>query len=642
MTEEKNCKWYFVKEAENHQKQGFQGLDELFKQAGTNIEWSFSREILQNCIDARLDETKPVHVKFSYGVISNGSFPEFFKLSEHVDACGSGKNDKNICEKINGVLENTTGNISYMRVSDYNTIGLKNGAIRKIIYSSGDGRDADDEGKGGAYGYGHNAYICMSAIRCFLVSSHDEDDVWTFGGLAVLKSHVYEGFNVSSYGYYTSDDEGYEVKGYENIPASFRRSKDEGFGTDVFVMGCKNNEEEKKNIIEAILANFWLAILQKKLTVEIDNVQINDETIDELLQEYFNDKTSPKKNPLPAYKAVKNILKGEGNYDTNKYRYFESPELDGIGKIKLYFNINKEDSPNRHIEYMRIPMMLVTSASLGRNIPYNFSALMLCDNKKGDTILRRMESPTHNEWAIKNVRINNEKELCKNALCNIKDFIISKVEEIFCSDNVDTIYIDLGSLLNPFFVNKTSDITSKSGKEKAKVKEQKKKVKVKVSKTIVSRAFKDVKGVGIGTKGGSNITGRGHAKINRHGGNPTAGEGSSFSDVDTTGKGRIGTPIDVTYDVVAVNIKNQLWHRIIIMPDDTYDNCFIYLGIGTDVSNNDKDVVISRAFNGKNELPVDGSKIKNIPFVKGQNIIIDVLLSDNIKHSIIIRPLKDE
>ena len=82
-------------------------------------------EILQNCIDARLDETKPVHVKFSYGVISNGSFPEFFKLSEHVDACGSGKNDKNICEKINGVLENTTGNISYMRVSDYNTIGLK-------------------------------------------------------------------------------------------------------------------------------------------------------------------------------------------------------------------------------------------------------------------------------------------------------------------------------------------------------------------------------------------------------------------------------------------------------------------------------------------------------------------------------------
>ena len=78
------------------------------------------------------------------------------------------------------------------------------------------------------------------------------------------------------------------------------------------------------------------------------------------------------------------------------------------------------------------------------------------------------------------------------------------------------------------------------------------------------------------------------------------------------------------------------------MPDDTYDNCFIYLGIGTDVSNNDKDVVISRAFNGKNELPVDGSKIKNIPFVKGQNIIIDVLLSDNIKHSIIIRPLKDE
>ena len=152
----------------------------------------------------------------------------------------------------------------------------------------------------------------------------------------------------------------------------------------------------------------------------------------------------------------------------------------------------------------------------------------------------------------------------------------------------------------------------------------------------------DIEGVGAGKKGGPNITGKGRSKVYHHGGNPTAGEGNSYTDVDTTGKGRIGMPIDVTYDVVAVNLKGQLWHRLFITPEDSYENCFIHLGIGTDISNNDKDIVISRAVNKGEYLPVNGNKIKNIAFVKGQMVIIDVQLSDNIKHSIVIRPLRDE
>lgn len=640
---EKCCKWFFVPEAENHQKQGFQGLDEIFKQGGKwPKEWYFSREILQNSIDARRDKTKPVHVAFTYGVISKEDFPEFFKLSEHVELCRSGENDNNICTYINSILGNRFGNISYLKVSDYNTIGLKDKSIRKVVYSSGFGRDANEVGKGGAFGYGHNAYIGMSPIRCFLISSHDENDVWTFSGLTSLKSHQYEGNDVSNYGYYTSDSKGSEIVGYNNIPAEFRRKEEEGFGTDVFVMGCEQNADEDTNIIKAILANFWLAILHKTLTIEVNGIKIDLTNLDQMLRNYFDDKTSPKINPLPAYKAVKNILKGEGNYDVNKYRYFESPELEHIGKVKLFININKNDSPNRYVEYMRVPMMLIKTDRLGNNLPYNFSALLLCDNPDGDAVLRSMESPSHENWSIDNMRTSIEKKKAYSGIVtSIKNFVLEKIEEIFYSDNIDTIHIDLGSLLNPFLVNKTSEVTSEMGKEKAKVKEKKERVKTKVTKTLGSRAFMEVKGGGIGS-GGSNITGKGRSKVRHHGGNPTAGEGNSFTDIDSSGKGRIGTPIDVTYDVVAVNLKGQLWHRIFIIPEDSYDSCFIYLGIGTDISNNDKDVVISRAVNKGEYLPVDGNKIRNIAFVKGQTVIIDVQLSDNIKHSIIIRPLRDE
>ena len=215
---EKGCKWFFVQEADNHQKQGFQGLDEIFKQGGKwSKEWYFSREILQNSVDARSDKSKPVHVTFSYGIISKDNYPEFFKLSKHVDLCRSGENDNNICDQINSVLDNNIGNIKYLKVSDYNTTGLSDNSIRKIVYSSGYGRDASEIKKGGAFGYGHNAYIGMSSIRCFLISSYDEKNEWSFSGLTSLKSHVYEDHDVSNYGYYTSDLDGSQIKEYKKI-----------------------------------------------------------------------------------------------------------------------------------------------------------------------------------------------------------------------------------------------------------------------------------------------------------------------------------------------------------------------------------------------------------------------------------------
>lgn len=640
---EKGCKWFFVQEADNHQKQGFQGLDEIFKQGGKwSKEWYFSREILQNSVDARHDKSKPVHVTFSYGIISKDNYPEFFKLSKHVDLCRSGENDNNICDQINSVLDNNIGNIKYLKVSDYNTTGLSDNSIRKIVYSSGYGRDASETKKGGAFGYGHNAYIGMSSIRCFLISSYDEKNEWSFSGLTSLKSHVYENHDVSNYGYYTSDLDGSQIKEYKKIPSDFRRKTEEGYGTDVFVIGCEESVEDNSKLIKAILANFWLAILQKTLTANVNGVEINNTTLDTMIRNYFDDKTPPKMNPLPAYKAVKNIMKGEGNYDVNKYRYFESPELDHIGKVKLFMNINKNDLPNRYVEYMRAPMMLIKAERFSNNMPYNFSGLLLCDNVNGDAVLRSMESPNHENWSIDNIRKTSEKKAYSGVVTSIKDFVQEKVEGIFRSDNIDTIHIDLGSLLNPFLVNKTSDVTSEMGKEKARVNEKKEHIKVKVTKTLGSRAFKDTKGTGIGERGGANITGKGHRKINHHGGNPTAGEGSVYTGVDTNGKGRIGVPIDVTYDVVAININSQLWHRLFITPEDSYENCFIHIGIGTDISNNDKDVVISSAINKGELLPVDGNKIKDIAFTKGQLVIIDVQLSDNIKHSIVIRPLRDE
>ena len=645
---ELNCKWIFIQEAKNHQRQGYQGLDSIFKKYKVSKEWFFTREILQNSLDARVDKKQPVHVTFSFGCISKENYPNFFALSDHVDLCCHGENNTNISNNINRYLKGSDKVISFLKVSDFNTTGLVNDGIRKIIYSSGFGRDADVKDVGGAFGYGHNVYVGLSPVRSFLASSYDQNNQWSFAGLSNLMSHEYDGHSVSNSGYYTSLNDGDPVTIKENIPRIFRRSEDEGFGTDIFVMGYKENSENAYELVRGILANYWMAILNEKITIEIkanhQTIRIDKNTLAPLIQQYFKNDTS-EYNPWLFYDAVVNINKGEGNYDTSKYRYIEI-ENDKIGKCKLYVNIDKSQHHKKYVEYMRLPMMLIMDKRIGNSFPYPCSALFICDNSDGNQLLRSMESPSHDEWDYKLMRIDERvRKSYSTFVTDLRTQVKNLLEGIFEDKDVETLTLDLGDLLNPFRIkeNKTAvgAPEEKGGREIAVPKERKK-VKIKLPKQqISSDALSTIDGVGENPGNGKYGSGRGPHPTTHQGDTPTPGMQNRYTSVNRNKKGKVGEMMAIDYDVMARVVEGQIWHRIFITPSGTYDNNSIYISIGTDVSNDDN-VNIVEALNRGNQLKVSGNIIKNIPFVKGQKMIIDILFSDNIKHSLKIISLYDE
>ena len=52
---------------------------------------------------------------------------------------------------------------------------------------------------------------------------------------------------------------------------------------------------------------------------------------------------------------------------------------------------------DKNIGYLRKPKMLVFKQK-NRTLSQGYSAIFICDNKKGNAELAKMEDPKHNEW----------------------------------------------------------------------------------------------------------------------------------------------------------------------------------------------------------------------------------------------------
>lgn len=83
MDNSKGCKWFFSESPEN---QDFGPNDAKFEIFKPDIN-SLVRESIQNSMDAVDDDSIPVRMSFKIRGFQRDSFPSFFDLKRHVDAC---------------------------------------------------------------------------------------------------------------------------------------------------------------------------------------------------------------------------------------------------------------------------------------------------------------------------------------------------------------------------------------------------------------------------------------------------------------------------------------------------------------------------------------------------------------------------
>ncbi|AWT37314.1 hypothetical protein DM785_16490 (plasmid) [Deinococcus actinosclerus] len=166
-----------------------------------------------------------------------------------------------------------------------------------------------------------------------------------------------------------------------------------------------------KESVQAVIGNFWPAIHRGNLQVVFEGfgdslLKIDADTLPDVIREYED----PNYPITPFYQAFQ---------QKPTVRTF-----DGLGEVKLYMLLG-EKLPKKTV-WMRSPLMVVKKK--GTNTPVPFAAVLLCDSKEGNALLRLMEPPEHNDWLVDRAP-HDRRPAARKALSDIRTFVRDAVRE---------------------------------------------------------------------------------------------------------------------------------------------------------------------------------------------------------------------
>ena len=167
------------------------------------------REVLQNSIDARRFDDRPVEVSFRIAQIPVADF-DVYGLMRHLEAaCNSSDNDDRHRKQFRRGLDalndaKASGYLSALVITDKNTTGAPDKDGRKDKWRSltrAQGRSAKDKkDSGGSFGIGKNAAFTVADMRTVLYSTAYNDGnllMRRYAGKSILVSHEVGGGDIS-------------------------------------------------------------------------------------------------------------------------------------------------------------------------------------------------------------------------------------------------------------------------------------------------------------------------------------------------------------------------------------------------------------------------------------------------------------
>lgn len=511
--------------------------DPLKTMFGKKLQDNLAREAIQNSLDAVLDLSKPVKVKFDLVKWTKKEIPEVEKLSRIFQACSkdetSGAHFENSKKTING------NNIPVLIISDFNTTGLTglNNDIKGKFYNFFKcvGGNNKQSGDAGSYGYGKAAYISGSCVDTFFATSYfkeKKDNQCLFMGSIRVVSHELGGVLKRGIGSFGLKNQ-IPVREIGKIPKQFL-VRDEVSGTDIFVVGVRNPENWRESVEKAVLKHFWLAILQNKLVVEVGNKIIDKENLHAKIKEVFKDLTHQSgwktENPIPYLDAFLNGQRIEA-------------ELPTLGKVDFYLKVQKDPNlSTSHVACFRKNLMRIQVKKFQSLVP--FSGVFVCPFEPGNSILRKMEPPNHMAWDKDEVHAKDEHDKtlpeCAAADREYKSFIRQELDKLWASnpkatlviENLDK-FISLADADNDAELSFKSNGEEKSDDEAGRIKQK----NLLVNLTIFKKESKRTVCV-PGTESGNSVTVEGDGDQNIF--KPTTDQVVVNPEPDTGDKGNTG------------------------------------------------------------------------------------------------------
>lgn len=587
------CKWHFDIQTGEDQGPG-DALGQNFK--GEPYA-ALVRESIQNSLDVSIGNGLPVKVVYSFGEIDSSNLEGFFDLKDHIRGCMDFWKAKiDIVEKYEKKLNYFDGdlfqNMPYLKVSDYNTLGMdyeyenNNCPFYAFVRASKISIKGGPY-KGGTYGFGKAAYFQLSPINTLFISTRTPSGKAFFEGKSALCTHLYQGEKKTSVGFFDNNGGKRPIEEPSEIPNMFRRGEDES-GTDFYILGIKplKMEDAVQKMTHEVLRSFHPAVEAGMLEVEIQaptgHLCIAKDTIEAyMIQEFPDEQDNSGQfrtlNPRPYYDAL--VHKGEGK----GFDVIEG-EKEHLGKVKMF--IKKVPGAIDKIVYMRKPRMIVyaqkSQSSLG------FYGVFICDDEKGDNLLSKLENSSHSKWSRDFYRDDITNEFIQegvDAINELKEFVAECINKIAGDNpNNELSIAGLDDLLYiPDALIEEDDKSTVIGQPVDSVNEENGSLTTSTAEIEVDNPIQKnslpigtimVENPGRATTASTKLSpaATGHGNGQRKGGDePAPGVEVDVVAVDIS-RGKHFVPMNVPIRVFAQKVKGVVYHMVIIHSDRVVEN----------------------------------------------------------------------
>ena len=407
------------------------------------------RENIQNSLDGKIPgETKPVIVTIRTGKVNKKDIPGLDDIKERIE-CLVGHNSytKETISHMKNKMNQ--GEVDFISFEDYNTKGLrgaKNGQSYKAedtwgIYAYNKGVHSEEEdsslekARGGSHGIGKIASNAASELHMMYFANCDEEGNKHLGGTVQLVEHKYKDKYYRSTGYFT------DIKKIENKEERFypyENTFHEIFskntrGLKIIIPFLREQFNNEVDIIKSICDSFFIAILENKLEVIVNDKNINSKTI----KKYINDKkyyiqeiSEIKEEFTPLYLNT---------YLTNKPSLIKIKDYDHEYSFKLYFDYNEAITKGR-MAIVRTIGMKIEDKKIKNNVNKPFNAILIPETISEDAFLKSLENESHTQLSFEHIKDQKLQKNAKRFINNISKEIAKIIEnEIKKSNPTDGI-----------------------------------------------------------------------------------------------------------------------------------------------------------------------------------------------------------
>lgn len=443
------------------------------------------RENIQNSLDAKVEGSEdPVKVDIQLLEINKTDIPNIEELYRHINSL-NGRNEYTT-ETIKEIRKyEKERKVNVLTIEDSNTTGLsgaRNGKSENSkdtfgVYAYEKGahaakKDSSLEAvRGGSHGVGKIANNAASKIFLSFFSNCDENMERHLGGTIHLIDHELDGVAYRKTGYFTDEK---QVKGKSQyFPYEYNNKYHEIFnkrsrGLKNIIPYISEDFLNGKEIVRAIIDNFFVAIIENKIIVSVSvgetNITVNNKTIVELVKDKTiyetQDYSEIKKNFTPIY--IDTFLNIEGQEISVK-------SLKEEYKFKLYFNFNEKINKARVGIFRSVGMKIVDHKVKNKvNQPFN---AVLMGGQKEDQFLKSLENESHTALEAKHIKNKEDQRNATRFINNLDKKIKEIIDEIYEEKYPTDGSLDTGDLIYETTVKFAKELESVQDKIKGNIKE---------------------------------------------------------------------------------------------------------------------------------------------------------------------------